>query len=1073
MARSKKITMVFLLAAVALTLAALAKQATVTLQEGLYAEEVDGNLDAAIKIYEQIINDSSAQRPQVAQAMYRQGMCYLKKQQEQQARLVFGKLVAEYSDQTSIVSKVKPLLDELGNADPAALMPPDTLIYVEMGSPGKQVETILTMLKGTPFENPLAAIGANGGSSQAGKSPGDIVAGFLNPSMMAEFKKIRGVGVGITGIDQNNPPLIVVLFPGKSDALRGLIMAGLVMLGKPVEAVEGMQCVAFPDGGGAAYDDTVVIFASPKAYSAGQLQWSVKQYKGLTREPTLASSNKSFARVNKKDRQDNALTIWANVDEAYTGLAKLFPEGQIPEGIRAADGFGDFKNIDDLIAFFSIQQDGIAFETNVAFKDGHNCLAYNMIRTPKLSKDGFKAVPSDAIALLSVGLGGADSAQSQMLREQIKNATGLEIGGDVFANIQQITLFALPVDSASKEALPGVPPIATSLGLSLTSPNPQQTRQILTGLLTAANLTVPPSGAESAADAGRYRIDLVTGQALHCYTDQANKATVLSLNPSVIEAAASAGGSGKSVVAAGPLQETVSNLSPATSKLVLVNVGGAIRAGGAHLLLGAENPDPKVSDLLAQLAKSCDKTTIQFRTYEELNSFNARAEIRQLPPVNEIYGPMMQLSQIVSEAKDKAWAEARQVRIPATIREAAQPPAIDGVVEEGLWSGARAYKIGNVIYSPPSSDADFSAYYKTLWDAKNLYVLVDVTDDSLKNDSDSESWYQDDCVEVFIDADNSKSGEYGDKDYQFHFDWDKTKPTMGETKHGSVANVEFAIVTMGNGYRAEIKFPWATLGVKPSAGAKIGLDVHVNDDDDGGDRDSKLTWRGKEDNAWQTPSAFGTAELAGLLARWTFDESTGSVAADSSGNGNEGTLQGNPVWQPSDGKSKGALLFDGDGDYVKVANESRFDIAREITIATWIKVNRFDKDWQAIVTKGDSAWRLQRNQSKDSLEFACSGLKVPSNSPYGGLYGQKGVNDGQWHHVVGVYDGDKMYLYVDGVLDASQAASGGIDTNDQPVYIGENSEMAKRFWNGLIDDVRIYNYALDEGRVKALYSEAK
>lgn len=1071
MTKTKKITTVFLLAAAVLTLAALAKQATVTLQEGLYAEEVEGNLDAAIKIYEQLINDSSAQRPQVAQALYRQGMCYLKKQQEQQARSVFSRVVAEYSDQTNIVNKVKPLLDELGNADPAALMPPETLVYVELGSPGKQIETILKVLKGTPFENPLTAIGANGASSQGGKSPGDIVAGFLNPSMMAEFKKIRGMGVGFTEMGQNHPLFVLVLFPGKSDALRGLIMAGLVMLGKPVEAVEGMQCVSIPDSMMAAYDDNVVILAQG-GNSLERLRWSVRQYKGLAHEPTLASSNKSFAKVSKKDRQDNALTIWANVDEVYAGLVKMFPEGKIPQDILAANAFGDFKNIDDLIAYFSIQQDGIALEANVAFKDGHNCLAYNMIRTPKLGKDAFKAVPSDAIALLSVGLGGANSVQTQMIREHIKKATGLEIGGDVFANIQQVTLFVLPVDSASKEALPGVPPIISSLGLSLTSPNPQQTRQILTGLLTAANLVAPASGAESEpAENGRYRIDLVTGQALHCYTDQANKATVLSLNPGVIEAVASAGGSGKSVVTAGPLKEAVGNLSPATSKLMLVNVGGAIRIGGP-LLVGMENPDPRVNELLAQLAKSHDKTTIQVRTCEELNSFNARAEVRQLPPVNEVYGPITELSQIVSAAKDKAWAEAKQARIHATIRQAAQPPAIDGV-EEGLWSGARAYKMDNVIYSAPSSDADFSARYKTLWDAKNLYVLVDVTDDNLKNDSDPESWYQDDCVEVFIDADNSKSGEYDDNDFQFHFNWDKTKPTMGETKHGNVANVEFAMVATTGGYRAEIKFPWTTLGVKPSAGAKIGLDVHVNDDDDGGDRESKLTWRGKEDNAWQTPKAFGTAELAGLIARWTFDESAGSVAADSSGNGNEGTLQGNPVWQPSGGKSKGALLFDGDGDYVRVGNKPIFDIAGEITIAAWIKVNRFDKDWQAIVTKGDSAWRLQRNQNKDSLEFACTGLKIPGNSPYGGLYGQKGINDGQWHHAVGVYDGNKMYLYVDGVLDTSQAASGGIDTNDQPVYIGENSEMANRFWNGLIDDVRIYNYALDESQVKALYSEVK
>ncbi|MEK7996593.1 MAG: tetratricopeptide repeat protein, partial [Planctomycetota bacterium] len=532
MARLKGITIIFVLAAALLIVAAAARQASGLLQEGLYAEEVDGNLDAAIEIYGRIINDGSAGRSDVAQALYRQGMCYLKKQQEQQAKVVFAKLVADYSDQTNIVSKVKPLLEELGNADPAALMPPDTLIYVELGSPGRQVETILKMLKGTPFENPLAAIGRNGGASQGGVSPGDIVAGFLNPSMMAEFKKIRGLGVGITGVAQNNPPFIVVLFPGKSDALRGLIMAALVMLGKPVEAVQGMQCVAFPDGGGAAYDDTVVILATPKAYSAGQLQWSVKQYKGLTHEPTLASSNKSFARVSKKDRQENAVTVWADVDQVFAGLTKMFPDGQIPQEVLAADAFGDFKNMDDLIAFLSIQEDGIALEANVGFKDGHNCLAYNMIRTPKLSKDGFKAIPSEAVALLSVGLGGADSVQAQMLRQKIKDATGLEIGGDVFANIEQVTLFALPVDNASKETLPGVPPIAASLGLSLTSPNPQQTRQILTGLLTAANLTMPPSGSEPAgADSSRYRIELVTGQALHCYADQANRTTVLSLNP--------------------------------------------------------------------------------------------------------------------------------------------------------------------------------------------------------------------------------------------------------------------------------------------------------------------------------------------------------------------------------------------------------------------------------------------------------------------------------------------------------------------------------------------------------------
>jgi hypothetical protein len=53
-------------------------------------------------------------------------------------------------------------------------------------------------------------------------------------------------------------------------------------------------------------------------------------------------------------------------------------------------------------------------------------------------------------------------------------------------------------------------------------------------------------------------------------------------------------------------------------------------------------------------------------------------------------------------------------------------------------------------------------------------------------------------------------------------------------------------------------------------------------------------------------------------------------------------------------------------------------------------------------------------------------------------------------------------------LDVKSKAAGTINTNDYPVYIGENAEQTGRFWNGLIDDVRIYNYALSEDEIKAL-----
>ena len=60
---------------------------------------------------------------------------------------------------------------------------------------------------------------------------------------------------------------------------------------------------------------------------------------------------------------------------------------------------------------------------------------------------------------------------------------------------------------------------------------------------------------------------------------------------------------------------------------------------------------------------------------------------------------------------------------------------------------------------------------------------------------------------------------------------------------------------------------------------------------------------------------------------------------------------------------------------------------------------------------------------------------------------------------------------MDGTLDVSSNAIGGlIKINDHPVLIGENSEAPKRFWNGLIDDVRVYNYGLSADEVAAIYA---
>ena len=70
--------------------------------------------------------DQGDTRLKVNQALYRQGLCYVKKQDEAQAKAIFETLVSQYSDQTRIINEIKPMLEELSNSDPASLMPAAT-----------------------------------------------------------------------------------------------------------------------------------------------------------------------------------------------------------------------------------------------------------------------------------------------------------------------------------------------------------------------------------------------------------------------------------------------------------------------------------------------------------------------------------------------------------------------------------------------------------------------------------------------------------------------------------------------------------------------------------------------------------------------------------------------------------------------------------------------------------------------------------------------------------------------------------------------------------------------------------
>ncbi|MHC4636771.1 MAG: LamG-like jellyroll fold domain-containing protein [Planctomycetota bacterium] len=950
---------------------AQAKSPSQLLQQGLYAEEMEGDLDAAIKIYEQIIARKSVDDRTASQAMYRLGMCYLKKQNEPKAKAMFEELITRFSGQTTIINKVKPLLEEMSNHDPAVLMPPETLAYLEIGSPGQQIETILRMLQGTPFANPIAAIGGNGQSGQ--KSPGDIMGALLNPSMMAEFKKMRGLAIGVVGI-QNEPPLIAVLFPGKSDALRGILLAGLGMAGTAGEPIKQMQTLVLGDNSIVAYDDTVFIITQDSE-PLKRLNWCINQYKGITNNPTLASENKSFAKVSRKSRQDNAITIWIDGHNTYKALAdkaKGWSEFQI------ANSIADFNGINDIIAQLSINPNNIGVEASVNFKDGHHSLLYDLVRTPNLSRTGFDAVPSQAFAVASLALGESESTYSDTAQKSIKRLTGLDVGREIFANIEQITFFVLSPNINPEKGILAkqVSPVLLRSGLIVTSNNPQQTKQILDRIFAVANMVVDSENMQSNQQAnvvdGRYVVAKINNESVYCYMTQTGKTTILALSPEVIDSCLATVKNKKSILAAGPLQNPLRQLSPETSKLVMINAGGAIRNIDSHIhrLIGTKrDPDNyPFSKLLMQLAQDCSKTSIQFRTDENPDNFVLQLSVDQLPPLGRVLPILMQIDS----------------SMPNNLTLMAIKP---GPANKVILNPNNKVKLW---WLPGINAVKHQVYFGTK--KEDLPLLAEVV-----------------------------------------------KPAFAELPK----------------LEENTTYYWRIDEVSPDGTITPG-------------------------NIWM----FKTGKQIGW---WKLDEASGDTVADSSDYGTDGKIYNinaglgpnGSVWY-SDPDRGTVLSFNGDnhtGAYVRAGKIPALALRSGFTWAFWAKQDSA----QSINSPGDGDVIIIGNRfggKKKPLQFI---RFTPTRFEY---YNRRreAINyddipaDIWIHHVVVKKEG-KLIYYRNG----KKAGKGRIRSsiNANPFYLGgsevgsyDGHKSGER-WRGLLDDVRIYNYALSPAEVKAIYNDTR
>jgi len=230
---------------------------------------------------------------------------------------------------------------------------------------------------------------------------------------------------------------------------------------------------------------------------------------------------------------------------------------------------------------------------------------------------------------------------------------------------------------------------------------------------------------------------------------------------------------------------------------------------------------------------------------------------------------------------------------------------------------------------------------------------------------------------------------------------------------------------------------------------------------------------GTPPNGGDSDEATITVNVFEIVNWWKLDETSGQMAEDSVGNSN-GTLNNFPFddSQWVEGKRDGGLEFDGEDDYVELGTLEALK-GDSVTISAWTKPYDASAYYSPLVMQSDYV-------DGDGLGY---NLCLASGEPYFLLddtateWTGDEISSNEWHHLAGTYDNERLRMYCDGVL-KSFAWYGGKSGCETRAYIGYNRDWLNQndcYFNGIIDDVQVYNGAMDEDEIwdKMFYGTSK
>ncbi|HLA71165.1 MAG TPA: Ig-like domain-containing protein [Steroidobacteraceae bacterium] len=211
-------------------------------------------------------------------------------------------------------------------------------------------------------------------------------------------------------------------------------------------------------------------------------------------------------------------------------------------------------------------------------------------------------------------------------------------------------------------------------------------------------------------------------------------------------------------------------------------------------------------------------------------------------------------------------------------------------------------------------------------------------------------------------------------------------------------------------------------------------------------------------------ASVASAQASGLVAAYSFDEGAGPTVTDRSGNGNNGTLVSGTAWSTT-AKFGAAASFDGTNDRIDVADSNTLDLTAGMTLEAWVRPTA-NSSYRTIVLKevpGELAYSLYAADS-DHGARSSGWIRVANVSRFAD--GTSNLPLNVYSHIAVTFNGAALVFYVNGVQTRSTAVAGNIQTTSLPLRIGGNTIWGE-FFQGQIDEVRVYNRALLQSEIQA------